>query len=73
MRLLLDTHIWIWSLTDPARIKPKVRAALVHRNARFVVVIDQRVGSVGSHSQGRQTATPEMDRSAQASHCAKHL
>jgi PIN domain nuclease of toxin-antitoxin system len=35
MRLLLDTHIWIWSLTDPARIKPKVRAALTHRNAEL--------------------------------------
>ena len=34
MRLLLDTHIWI-GLTDPARIKPKVRAALVHRNAEL--------------------------------------
>jgi PIN domain nuclease of toxin-antitoxin system len=31
MRLLLDTHIWIWSLTDPALIKPKARAALTHR------------------------------------------
>jgi PIN domain nuclease of toxin-antitoxin system len=33
MRLLLDTHIWIWSLTDPARLKPEVRAALAHGNA----------------------------------------
>ncbi len=33
MRLLPGTHIWIWSLTDPARLKPKVRAALAHRNA----------------------------------------
>ena len=33
MRLLLDTHIWIWGLTDPDRLKPKVRAALTHRNA----------------------------------------
>jgi PIN domain nuclease of toxin-antitoxin system len=33
MRLLLDTHIWIWSLTDPARLKPCVHSALEHRNA----------------------------------------
>ncbi len=33
MRLLLDTHIWIWSLIDPARLKPRVLAALAHRNA----------------------------------------
>lgn len=28
MRLLLDTHIWIWSLVDPARLTPRVRGAL---------------------------------------------
>jgi PIN domain nuclease of toxin-antitoxin system len=28
VRLLLDTHIWIWSLADPSRLAPKVRASL---------------------------------------------
>ncbi len=28
MRLLLDTHIWIWSLLDPAKLTRKVRAEL---------------------------------------------
>ena len=28
MRLLLDTHIWIWSLLDPAKLSRKVRAEL---------------------------------------------
>ncbi len=28
MRLLLDTHIWIWSLLEPERLSPKVHAAL---------------------------------------------
>jgi len=28
VRLLLDTHIWIWSLLEPARLSRKVRAAL---------------------------------------------
>ncbi len=28
MRLLLDTHIWIWSLLDPARLAPAVASAL---------------------------------------------
>ena len=27
MRLLLDTHIWIWSLTDPSRLTPEIRAS----------------------------------------------
>ncbi len=29
MRLLLDTHIWLWSLLEPQRLTPAVRAALV--------------------------------------------
>lgn len=28
MKLLLDTHIWVWSQLDPDRLSRKVRAAL---------------------------------------------
>lgn len=28
MKLLLDTHIWIWSLLDPARLAPRIARAL---------------------------------------------
>ena len=28
MNLLLDTHIWLWSLLDPARLGSRVREAL---------------------------------------------
>ncbi|OGU11906.1 MAG: hypothetical protein A3K13_11700 [Gemmatimonadetes bacterium RIFCSPLOWO2_12_FULL_68_9] len=28
MRLLLDTHIWLWSLADPDQLAPRVRAEL---------------------------------------------
>lgn len=28
MKLLLDTHIWLWSLREPGRIAKRVRAAL---------------------------------------------
>ena len=28
MRLLLDTHIWIWSLLEPKKLRKRVRAAL---------------------------------------------
>ena len=31
MKLLLDTHIWLWALLDPQRLSPAVRAALVSR------------------------------------------
>jgi PIN domain nuclease of toxin-antitoxin system len=28
MKLLLDTHIWLWSILAPERLSPKVRRAL---------------------------------------------
>lgn len=28
MRLLLDTHIWLWSLSEPARLGRRVKSAL---------------------------------------------
>ncbi len=28
MKLLLDTHIWLWSLAEPARLSRRVRAAV---------------------------------------------
>ena len=28
MKLLLDTHIWLWGLLEPERLAPKVRRAL---------------------------------------------
>lgn len=28
MKLLLDTHIWLWALLEPERLTPPVRAAL---------------------------------------------
>lgn len=30
MKLLLDTHTWIWALTDPDRLDPDARAAIEH-------------------------------------------
>ena len=32
MRLLLDTHIWLWSLGEPARLARRVRHELKDRN-----------------------------------------
>lgn len=28
MRILLDTHILVWALTDPERLRPQVRSAI---------------------------------------------
>jgi PIN domain nuclease of toxin-antitoxin system len=35
VRLLLDTHIWIWSLTDPGRLAPHVVSALSDAEAEL--------------------------------------
>ena len=35
MRLLLDTHIWQWSLASPARLGRKLLAALGRRETRI--------------------------------------
>lgn len=32
MKLLLDTHIWLWSLLEPSRLCRRVAAALVSRS-----------------------------------------
>lgn len=34
VNLLLDTHIWLWSLLEPERLSPPVRAALTAGSAR---------------------------------------
>ena len=28
MRLVLDTHVWLWALLEPARLPPEIRSAL---------------------------------------------
>ena len=35
MNYLLDTHIWLWSLLEPARLPGKVRTALTASDARL--------------------------------------
>lgn len=30
MKLLLDTHIWLWNLLEPSRLKPRVARALAN-------------------------------------------
>ncbi len=31
MKLLLDTHVWLWSILDPARLSKRTSAALASR------------------------------------------
>jgi PIN domain nuclease of toxin-antitoxin system len=35
VNLLLDTHIWLWSLLDPDRLSPRVASALTAPDARL--------------------------------------
>ncbi len=35
MKLLLDTHIWLWGLLEPERLTPAVRRALQSRNSEL--------------------------------------
>lgn len=35
MNLLLDTHVWLWSLVDPDRLPPRVAAALTADGTRL--------------------------------------
>jgi PIN domain nuclease of toxin-antitoxin system len=37
VRLLLDTHIWVWSQLEPDRLSPRVRTALEHPEAELWV------------------------------------
>lgn len=37
MNLLLDTHVWLWSLLEPERLAPKAAAALTADGARLWV------------------------------------
>lgn len=35
MRLLLDTHVWFWTLTDPDRLVRRVRTAITRPGAEL--------------------------------------
>ena len=35
MKLLLDTHIWIWSLTEPKRLSRRVQSELKDQNSEL--------------------------------------
>lgn len=51
-RLLLDTHIWLWSLGSPERVSPAVRSAIV--DATEVVLSVASIWEVGiKHAMGK--------------------
>lgn len=36
MRLLLDTHIWLWAALEPDRLQPSVQRALIEADERWL-------------------------------------
>lgn len=58
MRLLLDTHVFIWALTDSRQLKTEVRAYLAAAQAVYVsaasiweIAIKSRLGKIDGDAQ----------------------
>ena len=47
MKLLLDTHIWLWGILEPQNLSGEVASALESPGQRVVVVSDQHLGASG--------------------------
>lgn len=71
MRLLLDTHVWLWSLVDPDRLVRRVRAALGRPGAEVwlspisvweLLVLTER-GRVKLDADARAWAREALERS----------
>lgn len=58
MRLLLDTHAWLWFRTGSARLGPKAREAVVHP-ANDVVVSVASAWEVGIKAAAGKLALPQ--------------
>ena len=37
MKLVLDTHVWLWALLEPARLSPAIRSALSARDNQILL------------------------------------
>jgi len=65
LKLLLDTHIWIWSLTEPKRLSPRVLQELKDRNneiwlspvSTWEVLLLHAKGRIQLHGNAREWVT----------------
>ena len=65
MKLLLDTHIWIWSLTEPKRLSRRVLQELKDRNneiwlspvSTWEVLLLHAKGRIQLHGNAREWVT----------------
>ncbi len=53
MKLLLDTHIWLWSLREPARLSSRVRHALRAANNELWISPVSTWEALALHGKGR--------------------
>jgi PIN domain nuclease of toxin-antitoxin system len=53
MRLLLDTHAWLWILIEPERIGPRTRALLAESGNTFMLSIASVWELAIKHAAGR--------------------
>lgn len=60
VRLLLDTHVLLWSLAEPERLSPPALQALAARGARVVVSVVNFWEIAIKQSRGRLAAPADL-------------
>jgi PIN domain nuclease of toxin-antitoxin system len=55
LRLLLDTHAWLWMMIEPERIGPRTRALLATPEHAFVLSVASAWELAIKHAAGRLT------------------
>lgn len=59
MRLLLDTHVWIWSLLEPDRIRPSTRRELQRKENELWLSPVSIWEALVLHRKGRLALEPD--------------
>lgn len=45
MKILLDTHIFIWMMTEPERLSPRLIESIVNRQNTLFLIANRSVSS----------------------------
>lgn len=60
MKILLDSHVLLWSLRDPLRIKASTRAVMADPDTSFVISVATVWELAIKQSLGHLTAPPDL-------------